>query len=84
MTALTSSEQELVRRMAQSKEKAEWGFELILERRPDDLSNFFDPLLEAGLFNPENNSGPIPSDKEGFVQIPFWPALKYLQALRKM
>jgi hypothetical protein len=81
--ALTTSEQELVRRMAQSEVKAEWGFELLLEQRSSDLAKFFNPLESAGLFNPEKNSGPIPSDKEGFVHIPLWPALKYLEAVAK-
>ena len=81
--SLTSNERALVIRMAESKEKAEWGFDLLVTRRPDDLASFFDPLAKAGLFDPRHNSGPIPSDKEGYVHIPFWPALKFLQALAK-
>lgn len=84
MTAtLTSSEQELVGRMAQGRDRAEWGFELLLERRADDLAKFFEPLKEAGLFQPRNNLGPTPAEQEGYVHIPFWPALKYLDALAK-
>lgn len=44
---------------------------------------FFDALSEAGFFNPDKNSGPVPSNEPGFVQIPFWPALTYLQAVAK-
>lgn len=83
MTALISSEQQFVHRMAQSKEKAEWGFELILERRRDDVARFFDSLAAEGMFKPENNSGPVPADNEGFVHIPFWPALRYLEVVAK-
>lgn len=83
ISSLTTSEQDLVRRMAQSKEKADWGFDLLLEHRPYELAKFFDPLTKAGLFKPENYFGPIPSDKEGFVHIPFWSALKYMEAVAK-
>ena len=79
--ALTSNEDELVLRMAQSEEKADWGFDLLITRRPDDLASFFDALEGAGLFDPRNNPSPVRSDKEGFIHIPFWPALKYLRAL---
>lgn len=82
--ALASNEEELVRRMGQSKEKAEWGFDLLITRRPGDLDSFFDPLEEAGLFDPRHNSGPVALAKEGLVHIPFWPALKYLQALARL
>lgn len=81
---LTSKEIDFVRRMSQSRDRAEWGFELLLERRSDDLETFFDKLNEEGLFDPENNSGPAPSDREGYFYIPFWPALNYLKAIAKI
>lgn len=82
MTTITSEKEiELVRRMANSREKAEWGFELILEKRGDRLEDFFDILFEYGLFDPASNLGPIPAKQEGYVQIPFWAPLNYLKAL---
>ncbi|MCZ6803298.1 MAG: hypothetical protein O7D86_05020 [Proteobacteria bacterium] len=83
-TTLTTNEQELVRRMTQGEDMAEWGFELLLEHRPDDLDKFFDLLNDSGLFRAEHCQGPVPSENEGYVHIPFWKALDYFAAVAKI
>lgn len=57
------------------------GFDLLSKQaRPED---FFDHLQEAGFLEAKENLGPVPSNQPGFVAIPFWPALTYLQAVAK-
>ena len=83
-TKLISKEQEFVRRMAQSAEKTAWGFGLLLERVPDDLDAYFDLINGKGLFDAKHNRGPMPAKEEGFVHIPYWPALDYLAGVAKI
>lgn len=71
-----------VQRMAESDEQAEWGFTLLLKR--DDFEEFFDLLEGAGLFSPDKNLGPVPGDQPGYVRIPYWHALNYLEAVAKL
>lgn len=67
--------------MKKGEEFARHGFELLVKR--SDPENFFDALSEAGFFSPSNNPGPRPSTQPGFVQVPFWTALNYLDAVAK-
>ena len=78
---LTAKRKWFIQRMSQGDERAQWGFELLLKRA--DFAEFFDPLNEAGLFAPERNPAPRPGTEPGYVQIPYWPALDYLQACAK-
>lgn len=71
-----------IQRMTESDEQAQWGFSLLLKRT--DYEEFFDILNEAGLFSPEHNPGPAPADQPGYVHIPFWYALNYLEAVSKV
>ena len=81
---LTSKELEFVNQMTQSIDKAAWGFGLLLKRLPNKLDRYFDQLNGKGLFDARHNSGPIPAKEEGFVHIPYWPALDYLEAVAKI
>jgi hypothetical protein len=67
--------------MKQGEEFARHGFDL-LAKRPEP-EQYFDALINARFFDPANNSGPIPSSEPGFVQIPFWTALSYLESVAK-
>ncbi|CCJ08903.1 Uncharacterized protein BN69_3452 [Methylocystis sp. SC2] len=67
--------------MRRSEEFARHGFDL-LSKRPEP-EQYFEQLIREGFFNPANNSGPVPSKEPGFVQIPFWAALNYLEAVAK-
>ena len=68
--------------MGESEERAQWGFELLLKR--PDFVDFFDTLLDAGLFSFERSPKPIPGDTPGYVRIPYWPALEFLLASSKV
>ncbi|MGY4515033.1 hypothetical protein [Lysobacter sp. HA18] len=68
-------------RMAESEEDEETGFR-ILAARPD-ASLFFAALADRGFFSPNKNKGPTPSARQGFVHIPYWPALGYLEVCAK-
>jgi hypothetical protein len=67
--------------MRRGDEFAKHGFDLLAER--SEPEQYFDALKDRGFFNPANNSGPVPSTNPGFVHIPFWHALEYLQAVAK-
>ena len=76
---LPSKLESFVQMMLQGDDFARHGFELLSKRPNPEI--LFDPLSDAGFFNPDKNPGPVPSNQPGFVQIPFWPALTYLQAV---
>lgn len=82
MVRLSANQQSFIKLMTKSDEHARRGFELLLKR--NDIETFFDNLEEAGLFLPSNNRGPIPAGEPGYVQIPFWDALNYLEAVAKL
>ncbi len=44
---------------------------------------WFYPLKEKGYFNPENAPGPKPADEKGYVTIPVWNILPYLERVSK-
>jgi len=77
---LTAKRKWFIQRMTEGSERAQWGFELLLKR--PDFPEFFEHLNQAGLFRPESNPAPIPAEP-GYVRIPYWPALDYLQACAK-
>lgn len=68
--------------MQKSEEHTRRGFELLSTRQ--GLENFFDALADAGLFNSQQHSGPIPGDDPNYVRIPYWSALDYLEAVSKL
>lgn len=82
MTAsLPSKLESFIQTMHRGEEFTRHGFNLLAKQaRPED---YFNPLKDAGFFNPMNSPGPVPSNEPGFVQIPFWPVLTYLQAVAK-
>jgi len=67
--------------MRQGEEFARHGFDLLAKRQEPE--QYFDALAQAGFFDAANNSGPVPSNEPGFVQVPFWTALNYLEAVAK-
>jgi hypothetical protein len=69
-SAITSKQRTAIIRMSKNQEEAKWGFEILLKRH--DFADFFDFLKEAGLFSPE------------YVQIPYWSALGYLEAVARL
>ena len=81
MGNLTANQRSFIEMMQLSDEHAIRGFELLL-KRPEFL-DFFQPLVDAGLFAPEKNPAPVQADKEGRYRIPYWKALDYLIACAK-
>jgi len=67
--------------MRRGEEFARHGFDLLAKRQEPE--QYFDALVEARFFGAANNSAPVPSNETGFVQVPFWPALNYLEAVAK-
>jgi hypothetical protein len=67
--------------MSEGEEFSRHGFDL-LSKRPEP-ERYFDAIASAGFFDPSQNPGPVPSTEPGFVQIPFWSALNYLEAVAK-
>jgi hypothetical protein len=81
MTKLSAKKESFIKMMSESEEYARHGFDLLSKReQPED---YFDALAEAGFFDPDKNPGPRPSTEPGFVQIPFWSALTYLEAVAR-
>ena len=78
---LTTKLKLFIQRMTESEEQAQWGYELLLKRQ--DFDEFFDHLKNTGLFGVEHNRGPLQADQPGYVSIPYWHALDYLEAVAK-
>lgn len=78
---LTTKLKLFIERMTKSEGQAQWGYELLLKR--PDFDEFFDHLKDAGLFGAEHNRGPLPADQPGYVYVPYWHALDYLEAVAK-
>ncbi len=81
MANLTARQESFIKLMTESRELAWRGFQLLLKR--DDLETFFDPLKDAGLFDPARNPAPIAVESGGF-RVPYWEALDYLVAVAEL
>lgn len=81
-SSLTAKQESFIEMMKRSDDHARRGFELLAKRV--DAAEYFDALREAGLLDPSQNPGPTPvPDKPEFINIPYWRALDYLQALAR-
>jgi hypothetical protein len=67
----------LIKRMFEDPSSERVAFKTLAERA--DRAKFLDPLRKAGLFAPERNPSPKPSEQKGFFVVPFWPALEFLE-----
>lgn len=76
---LTTKHKAFIKLMTENPEQAQWGFDLLLQK--PGFEYFFDHLDAAGLFSPEQNPPPVPSSEPGYIHIPFWFALNYLEAV---
>ena len=76
---LSSRLELLLKTMGESDEYARHGFDLLAKRPSPE--RYFDALAAAGFFEASHNPGPVPSTDPGFVQVPFWSALNYLEAV---
>lgn len=80
MPELTNNQRAMIAFMGRSDVHASHGFELILKRSDPEI--FFNDLRTQGHFDPAKNPPPEPvSGQEGYVRIPFWPALGYLKCV---
>jgi hypothetical protein len=82
MNRLTSNQRSFIELMKNGEDYERHGFELLLKR--PDFQAFFDPLTEAGLFDPARNPGPVAADQPGYYRIPNWPPLAYLETAAKL
>lgn len=80
--APTWGQREFLKRMQQSAENAQWGFEILLKR--EDFANFFGFLQGFDLLSPANDPAPVEVEDGKYVQIPYWHALDYLEACAKL
>lgn len=82
MTKLTANQEAFIKLMAKSDEHAQRGFQLLISK--PGAENFFDAINSIGLFEPGQAPGPVPADEPGYVRIPYWPPLDYLQHLAQI
>lgn len=82
MTKLTSNQESFIKMMMKGEEYEHQGFELLLKR--NDYENFFDALLDAGLFEPSRNLGPVQAEQPNSYWVPYWQPLAYLEAVAKL
>jgi hypothetical protein len=82
MTKLTAKQESFIALMTKSEEHARRGFDVLLAK--PNFENFFDSLADAGLFDPSHNFAPVPAGEPGYVRIPYWDALNYLEAVAKL
>lgn len=75
MLELLPEERDLLARIKDKKELRPLFF-----RKARGLK-WFDPLDQDGYFDPSLNPKPIPSKEEGYINIPFWPAVEYIGSI---
>lgn len=80
MTKLNASQKDFVKRMTEGEEFERHGFDLLVKQH---RFNFFDAIVEAGLFDPTRNPRPVLADKEGYFRVPYWHPLNYLKESAK-
>ena len=79
MAKLTAKQESFIEMMKKSEEHAAKGFELLARRTDPEV--FFEALEEAGFFGPSNAPGIVEATDPGCYQVPYWPALDYLEAV---
>ena len=72
MTELTPAERDLLARIDDKEELRPFFFQKVKGLK------WFNSLTEHGYFKPEHNPLPKPAKEEGYIDVPFWPALEYL------
>lgn len=82
MTKLTAKQESFIDLMTKSDEHARRGFDVLLTK--PDFEKLFDALVEAELFHPRYNPAPVPAGEPGYVRVPYWDALNYLEAVAKL
>ena len=82
MAKLTAKQESFIALMTKSDEHARSGFDLLLKQ--PGFERFFDALAEAKLFDSGHNPAPVAAGEPGFVRIPYWSALDYLEAVAKV
>ena len=74
----TTKHAAFIERMRQSEEHERKGYELLLAT--DYFLEFFKYLAEAEFFASTRMPGPTPGKEAGYVRIPYWAALDFLEA----
>lgn len=82
MMGLSANEESFLAMMCKSDEHAQKGFELLMKR--SDPVRFLDGLMERGLLGPDKNPAPVPVSPDGYVRLPYWAALDYLEACARV
>jgi len=77
----TTQHRLFIQRMLESQEQEQKGYELLLAK--PYFIEFYDHLRDAGLFDASRAPGPISSEDPGYVRIPFWTPLNYLESCAK-
>lgn len=80
MPELSASQKDFVKRMTEGEEFERHGVDLLVKQQRFE---FFDAIVQAGLFDPARNPRPVPADKEGYFRVPYWHVLDYLKASAK-
>jgi hypothetical protein len=72
MVDLTVDELDVLHRIGKKTELQPFFFKKVKGLK------WFNALEERGYFEPANIPEPVPAKEEGFVNIPYWPAIDYL------
>jgi len=73
MSELSTKELDLLHRIDEKKDLRPLFFKKVKGLK------WFDSLAERNYFSPEANPKPVPAKEEGYVNIPSWPVLDYLE-----
>lgn len=80
--ALNARQASFVAMMRKSPDHANRGFDLLSKR--EDAQDYLGVLRKEGLLDADKNPQPVSvPDQEGFVRIPYWRALDYLETLAR-
>lgn len=80
MNDLPANLQAFVKAMQQDDHAADYGFTALTKKGLFD-PKLFEEIYAAGLLSPERNPAPVPAKTIGYIQIPYWSALDYLDGV---
>lgn len=74
---LPQSKLSVLREFKRDHKLLRWGMQLLASK--EDMLEYLEPMRQLGFFEPSENPGPQPADKEGYFSIPPWEAVDFLQ-----
>jgi hypothetical protein len=82
MANLSPKKEDFLQGLLSDRSLRRWGFEKLLSQ-PDPLE-FLPRMQELGFFSPSENPAPESTEQEGYIRVPRWEVLPYLEKVSQL